>query len=219
MKTMGMQRKLAVLLACAPALAFAQGGTETRLFVVDAGASDVHWRVYKAGAFARFGHNHVIAVSGLTGSIELAADGDADWTLSFDVDDLVVDNPALRGRYGEEFASEPTDDDIAGTKRNMLSDTVLNGAENGTIRLTGSAYTGSLENAQLSVVVEMLGRSIALTLPGSISVEGENLIAEGEFSLQHADLGMEPFSVMMGALQVAPQLDFSYRIHAVARDR
>ena len=31
-------------------------------YQVDAGASDIHWRVYKAGALSRLGHNHVISV-------------------------------------------------------------------------------------------------------------------------------------------------------------
>ena len=33
-------------------------------------------------------------------------------------------------------------------------------------------------------------------------------------ALNHADLGMQPFSVMMGALQVGEKLSFSYRVVA-----
>lgn len=210
---MHVQRYLAGgLLALAPLLA----GAQTRSFDVDAGASDVHWRIYKAGAFSRFGHNHVISVDGLEGTVELAADGTARWTLSFDVAGLVVDDPDLRDRYGEDFASEPTADDIAGTKTNMLSETVLNGEQFGTITLSGG---GSPGDDELPVSIEILGRAVDLTIPASVRLEGDMLVAEGEFSLQHADLGMEPFSVMMGALQVGPQIDFSYRIHATAVDR
>ena len=192
--------------------AYSQAGS----FRVDDEASNVHWRVYKAGAFSRFGHNHVISVAGLNGQIDLAADGSADWSLQFEVGDLVVDDPELRRTYGEDFSSEPSEDDIAGTKRNMLSDTVLDGEQFSTIRLSGSQESGSLGAVELAVEVEMLGRVINLTVPASVSVEGDSLVAEGEFSLQHSDLGMEPFSVMMGALQVGPQLDFSFSIHAVA---
>jgi hypothetical protein len=53
-------------------------------------------------------------------------------------------------------------------------------------------------------------------VPTHVTVEGDVLTATGEFSLQHEDLGMKPFSVMMGALQVGPQIDFIYHVHAVA---
>lgn len=206
-------------LAMTGTVALAQPAGTARTFVVDADASDVHWRVYKAGAFARFGHNHVISVAGLTGTVMLDGDGNASWELAFDVADLIVDDPVLRDAYGEDFSSEPSDEDIAGTKGNMLSETVLNGEQHASIRLTGDGHDGELDDATLSVVIEMLGRSIPLELPASIDISGETLTAEGEFSLQHADLGMEPFSVMMGALQVGPQIDFTYRVHAVAADR
>lgn len=197
----------------------AQGSVE-RIFDIDAGGTDVHWRVYKAGAFARFGHNHVIAARELEGSVRLAASpGDSEWELTIPYAGLVVDDPALRSLYGEDFSSEPSADDIASTRTNMLTDKVLNGEQYSQIVIRGAGLEGSLENARLPVVVELLGRSIALTLPARIEIDDHSLTASGEFSLEHADLGMEPFSVMLGALQVGSTLDFTYRIHAVERAR
>ena len=66
----------------------------------------------------------------------------------------------------------------------------------------------------LKVRVELLGRSVELTVPTEVSVEPERVEARGEFELTHADLGMQPFTVMMGALQVGEKLSFSYRIVA-----
>ena len=40
-------------------------------YVINASDSEILWRVYKAGAFARFGHNHVISVRDPEGSIVL----------------------------------------------------------------------------------------------------------------------------------------------------
>ena len=37
----------------------------------------------------------------------------------------------------------------------------------------------------------------------------------GEFDLNHADLGMQPFTALMGALQVGEKMSFSY--HVIAR--
>ena len=87
-------------------------------YVVDAAQSDVHWLVYKAGALARLGHNHTIAVGDLSGDVAVNRDDLAKslFDLRFSVADLVVDDPALRSTLGEEFASVPTAEDIAGTR-------------------------------------------------------------------------------------------------------
>ena len=98
-------------------------------YVVDAARSDVHWLVYKAGALARLGHNHTIAVGDLSGDVAVNRRRPAKslFNLQFSVADLVVDDPALRSKLGEEFASVPKPDDIAGTRTNMLSERVLDG--------------------------------------------------------------------------------------------
>ena len=66
----------------------------------------------------------------------------------------------------------------------------------------------------LAVQVELLGRTVDLTVPTEVSIDGGELRATGEFELNHADLGMEPFSVMLGALAVGEKLSFSYDVKA-----
>lgn len=210
---------------CAASLMLAAGGLAlpapaVTVYEVDGERSDLHWRVYSAGAFARLGHNHVISVRSLRGEVRVPADpAAAEWSLAFYVDDLAVDDLELRARYGEEFSSEPSARDVAGTRGNMLGERVLNAAEHPAIRIEGAGLTGPLDDARLAVTVQLLGRSVELELPARISIENGVLSAEGDFSLEHAGLGMEPFRVLMGALQVGERLDFSYRIHAVARSR
>jgi hypothetical protein len=58
------------------------------------------------------------------------------------------------------------------------------------------------------------GRSVPLSIPTRVVVEGDEIKASGEFELNHADLGMKPFSVMLGALQVGEKLTFSYAVTA-----
>jgi polyisoprenoid-binding protein YceI len=196
-------------------LAGVAAAQEAQVYTVDAGASDVHWRVYKAGTFARLGHNHVISAGELTGRVVRSADpAQSTFELVIPYAGLVVDDPELRGRYGEAFSSQPSPDDIAGTRKNMLTAKVLDGEHFSELRLSGRAMTDDLTATTLAVTIEMLGRSVELPVPTTVEIEGDTLVASGEFSLEHADLGMEPFSVMMGALQVGKQLDFSYRIVA-----
>jgi hypothetical protein len=185
-------------------------------YVVDAAQSDVHWLVYKAGALARLGHNHTIAVGDLMGSVAVNA-GDlakSRFDLQFSVADLVVDDPELRSTLGDEFASVPSAEDIAGTRSNMLSEAVLDGEKHPRIRITGSGPVATAGTQELAVQVQLLGRTVDLKVPTQVSLDGDVLRATGEFELNHADLGMQPFSVMMGALQVGEKLSFSYDVTA-----
>lgn len=209
----------AIVAAClvgwlASGAASAQGADER--YVVDATESDLHWLVYKAGALSRLGHNHTIAVGNLSGAVTVAG-GDrsaSKFELEFSVANLVVDDPTLRATLGADFASVPTPEDIAGTRKNMLSDRVLDGQTYPAIRIAGTGPAGQAGKQVLAVKVEMLGRTIDLTVPTEVTIDGDELRAQGEFELNHADLGMQPFSVMMGALQVGEKLSFSYDVKA-----
>ncbi len=185
-------------------------------YVVDATRSDLHWLVYKAGTLARLGHNHTVAVGDLTGTVDVnSADvASSRFELAFSVAKLVVDDPMLRSTLGADFSSVPTADDIAGTQKNMLSDRVLDGAKHPTIRIVGTGPMTHDGKQMLTVQVALLGRTVDLTVPTEVAIAGDELTAKGEFELNHADLGMEPFSVMLGALAVGEKLTFAYDIKA-----
>jgi polyisoprenoid-binding protein YceI len=193
------------------------GAQEARQYTIDAAGSDVHWLVYKAGSLARLGHNHVISVSDLAGTVMTNADPSASrFELQFHVQALTVDDPKLRGGLGPDFASVPSADDVAGTRKNMLSDRVLMGEKYQTIKVTGVGPAGVADAQNLKITVELLGRTVPLTVPTKVEMHGDDLTASGEFDLTHTALGMMPFTVMLGALQVADNMKFAYRIHATA---
>jgi hypothetical protein len=192
---------------------------EPIIYAVDAAGSNIHWRVYKAGTFARFGHNHVVSVGEVSGQVTRdPASGAGTFELTIPVTGLVIDDPALRSLYGEEFSSKPSEEDIAGTSGNMLGDRVLDAEHYPMLRIQGRADAGASEEATLTVSVELLGRTIPVSVPCSIVVENAVLTASGEFRLTHGELGMEPFNVMLGALAVAPELDFSFEVRATRID-
>jgi hypothetical protein len=169
---------------------------------------------------ARLGHNHVISVGELEGSVALGDDpSQAEWSLRIPVQSLVVDDPGIRARYGEDFSSEPSENDIAGTKGNMLSEGVLNGDVHPAIRISGTGFEGSPGAAMLPVEIELLGRTIAMSLPGAIETDGDSVTVSGEFKLTHEALGLEPFRALGGAMSVGEEIDFTYRIHAVSGGR
>jgi polyisoprenoid-binding protein YceI len=185
-----------------------------RSYSVDPAESNLHWLVYKAGTLARLGHNHTIAVGDLRGTVstngtDVAA---SRFELEFGVANLVVDDPKLRATLGADFASVPTADDIEGTRGNMLGERVLDGEKFPRIRIVGTGPVARDGAQVLTVKVELLGRTVDLTVPTRVTIDDERVQATGEFELNHADLGMKPFSVMMGALQVGEKLSFSYSV-------
>lgn len=194
--------------------AAAQQTVET--YSVVAAESDLHWLVYKAGALARLGHNHTIAAGDLRGTVQLSSPSRAEsrFELEFSAAELIVDDPQLRSTLGADFASVPTADDVAGTHRNMLSEAVLNGDVFPSVRITGRGPMTLDGVEMLEVTVELLGRTIPLRVPSEVTIDGDEVRARGQFELNHADLGMQPFSVMMGALQVGEKLSFAYDVVA-----
>jgi hypothetical protein len=191
---------------------------EAGTFVIDPAESEVHWRIYRAGTFARFGHNHVISWPAPAGTVEVASEPPASQVeMVIDVGDLVIDNPELRARYGEDFSSEPTQEDIEGTRNNMLGEQVLQAEAHPSVTIRGGGLTAFDADAVIDLEVELLGRSVSFSVPVDVVLETDSLTAKAQFRLTHEDLGMEPFSVMLGALQVADEMDFTIDVKARRR--
>jgi polyisoprenoid-binding protein YceI len=186
-------------------------------YTVDAASSEVFWRISKAGLMARFGHNHVISAREFTGSVTVdPADATKSrFELEIPVDTLVVDDPELRARFGEEFASVPSEEDKTGTRTNMLGDGVLKAAMFPVVRVRGGELMGEGNTQTAAIEIDILGNTHEFRVPCVVMLADGSLEAAGEFGLDHAELGMMPFSALGGALQVGERIEFSYRIRAV----
>ena len=188
----------------------------SQVYAIQAGQSDIHVLVYKAGALGALGHNHVVSVGGLRGKIYLNRNrANSRFEINVAVNRLVVDNAGLRRREGKNFSSKPTKSDIQGTRKNMLSAKLLNGAKYPSIKIKGNGGPkAGKKNGTLNVSVTILGRSRNLALPISLSLKGDGLVASGTKQISHGALGLKPFSALFGALKVADRLVLKYRISA-----
>lgn len=211
----------AVPIALAAGLALAQPAEvqapqEAELYEIDVADSEIYWLVYKGeGAISqRLGHNHVISVGQLTGQVLVHPELEQSrFEMEIPVEELVVDAPELRAQEGDEFDSTPSEDDIAGTRRNMLSDAVLDAENHPYLRITGTGPVVEGGEQRLEITIELLGRSIPVTVPTEITIDDGVLEAAGTFRLTHEQLGMKPFSFMR-VLSVGEPLDFVYRVVA-----
>jgi polyisoprenoid-binding protein YceI len=204
-------------LAILPTLLLAGSAlAQERVYTIDPAASDLHWLTYKAGSLQRLGHNHVISVGRPDGTVTVnTADiSKSRFDITIPVEGLVVDNPELRKGLGPDFTSEPTADDIAGTRKNMLSDKLLHADKFPSIHVRGTGPFGAAGSQTFKLTVDLVGKSIDLTVPAEVKVDDSVVSAHGTFEVTHSELGLQPFSVMLGAIQVADKMSFSYDIKA-----
>lgn len=192
------------------------GEAGTEVYRIDPQTSDVRLLVYRDGVLSTFGHNHVVSLTNFTGTIQVQPlPSRSRVEITIPVDRLIVDDPAVRRLEGADFANEPSKDDIAGTRTNMLSSELLNAKQFPTIKVTGTSGPLDAKNAaMLDLAVQIVGKEIKLAIPATLKLEGDQLEASGEIELSHRQLGLKPFSALLGSLRVAERMKFKYRIRA-----
>jgi len=200
--------------------AFAQEGeTNSTTYSIDSDNSILRVYVGRAGPLARMGHNHVVHTNGLIGEINLSSDPvNSTATLAFPVSSFFVDDQSERDRAVSEeregFDTQPGRRQIEGTRENMMSESVLNGAAHTTIaaRITTESVTDNEWN--FAIAMDLVGSTVNLELPAQVEVNGSALSVDARFSLNHEDLGLSVFTALGGSLRVAEQLDFELHIEA-----
>jgi len=208
-----------VLVACqpsarrpaAPAATVAPAVAAGRHLVLDPARSELRVLAYRAGALARLGHNHVLINRDLAGELWLAGESAGHVELGVPVAAFRVDEPAARREEGADFDTVPSPADIDGTRHNLLGPRVLDASAHPEIRILGELAPGG---ASVAVRVVVRGVETPLAVPVSMQWRGATLEADGAFTVRQSALGLEPFSVALGALQVRD--DLTVRFHLVA---
>lgn len=196
----------------APAAAPVSGSV---LYSVDAAASQALLQVYREGPMASMGHNHIIAVRELQGSVQVHDDiSRSSFELQFPVTALVVDEPELRAQSGPDFSSIVSDSAREGTRSNMLGDKLLQAASNPGITLNSERVTAAGTGWMVSTRISVRGQETLVDIPMQLLEDGDQLTASGEFSVLQTSLGLTPYSALFGALRVADEIKVRFRIVA-----
>jgi hypothetical protein len=189
--------------------------TGATAYQVQGGQSVVRILVYKGGAFSAAGHNHLIASHDLSGTVYVHNDlTHCGFDLVMPVNLLVVDEANLRQEEGEDFKAEVQDSAKQGTKKNLLSEALLDGEHYPAIELSSTRIDGTKEAMQASVHVKVKDQERDIQVPVAVKYEGDHLTATGEFDVKQSELGLKPFSVLGGALQVQDQMKVKFSIRA-----
>ena len=151
------------------------------------------------------------------------AAGESEFSLSVPVAGFVVDDAVARHEEGPDFAAEVPDDAKSGTLRNMLSPAVLDADEFPMITIGGVAAApepdgpgsrtpsagtpGAGPGTQgvvltVTAAISVAGHESTIEVPLTFESDSRHLSAVGSVELRQSALGLTPYSLMMGALQV-----------------
>jgi polyisoprenoid-binding protein YceI len=187
-----------------------------QVFRIDPQQSSIRLRVYRDGPLARFGHNHVVVATGLSGVLyrekELAQ---SDFELNIPLAQLAVDRPTDRAAAGPDFAGDLAEFAIAGTRENMLGPKLLAVEQYPEIKLISVAIEGGLPDVRLAVEATVRGVKSRLVIPATIAADDRTVVVKGQLTLLQTELGLTPFSVLGGGLRVRDAIDADYHLVAL----
>lgn len=198
--------------------------SQAEVYVADASTSTLRAKVYRSGALARLGHDHVLDARQLGGVIWIdtvrSGERAVRAELYLGLANMVVDDPQSRAE--ESFETEPDDEAREGTRRNMLAS--LNAATHPFARVELEALlsasvlplldSGNEVAVPATATVRVAGGMHELAVSVLVTVRDGVLTGAGEFQIRHTDFGIEPFSVMGGALSVKDEIDLTFRVEA-----
>ena len=192
-----------------------------KLYRIDGAESELRVLVYRAGSLARFGHNHVMINRALRGSVNMAeTPGESGFSLNVPAAAFVVDDAQARAEEGADFAAEVPDDAKAGTLQNMLGAAVLDAAEFPQIAVRSLAISKTQDATDTGALTATLAVSIAghearIDAPFTLQSDPQRISAAGTVQLRQTDLGMTPYSLMLGALQVQDMITIKFKMVAL----
>jgi hypothetical protein len=211
--------------------AAAQAAAGAHAYRIDADRSELRVLVYRAGPMARFGHNHVLVNRALDGQVFLKVPRTASsFSFTVPVADFVVDEPQSREQEGADFPGEIPEDARTGTLHNMQSPALLDAAEFPVITVDCVALTEAPDGMIATLAIRVAGHESRLDAPFALEGQppddqaqggdardgaSQTLVASGSMDLRQSALGLTPFSIFLGALQVQDTMRVKFKITAV----
>lgn len=193
-----------------------------RPYDVAGGQSLLELLVYRAGTLASAGHNHVIASHDLAGTLYIPADPLATtFEVRVPAASLTVDEPQLRSaESAADFPSEVSQGAREGTRRNMLGPALLDADEHPDVLLWSvrleSTTPGRPGELVATIAAQVRGDWHLVRMPLHYELSPEGLTVTGEASLRQSELGLTPFTALMGALAVQDEMHLELRLVAHA---
>lgn len=188
---------------------------QAHIYRVEPSRSQITVVVRRGGLMAALGHDHIVASRDLQGFILFDQSSEqctADFFTSLAL--LEVDNPQLRNLAG--MTTTPSDNDIAGTRNNMLLSTQASQFPFAQLHSADCSDIFTTNSTEVTFKIHGVEQRQTVQIDWQQTADGR-LIASGTFSLLQTDFGIEPFSIMNGLIKVEDRLDFSFKIQGLNR--
>jgi polyisoprenoid-binding protein YceI len=199
------------LLALAAALSSRPGAalSNPATYRVEAGKSQFHVKVGRAGLFKAFGHDHLIAVERFTGSVEWSAESPEASRFNMEVDAAslkVVDDEVSEG-------------DRAKIQGDMEAK-ALALPENPGIRFESSQVAverveGGSFHVKVTGTLSLRGVGKPFVIPLTLTVADDHLTAKGEVELPSDQWGVPQITAVGGSVRTKENLELTFDIVAV----
>src|SRR4030095_6194261 len=137
---------------------------------------------------ARLGHNHVIASHQLSGTVFVADDPlQSRFDISVPVNELTIDEPAMREQAGADFPPGVPQSARDGTRKNMLSEALLDGEKYPAIRLRATDVAAAGEGFDVGVEITIKDQLHTVRVPVTLERKDDAVIARGDFPLKQSE--------------------------------
>jgi hypothetical protein len=206
-----------------------------RAFRIDENQSELRILVYRAGPLARLGHNHVMVNRAIRGTVNWADEpGASVFSLIIPAAGFVVDDAQARSEEGPDFSGEIPEDAKSGTLHNMLSAGVLDADEFPSITVNSVAVAGAPGESggapgattpaavapgttvlSATVAISVAGHESKLEVPFTLQTDSSRLSATGSMEVRQSTIGLTPYSLMLGALQVQDVMTIKFKFVAL----
>jgi hypothetical protein len=197
-----------------------------RPYDIAADASLLTVLVYRSGALASAGHNHVIASHELSGTVYVAPEPlQSSFEVHVPVATLTVDEASLRAAQSPaDFPPDVPASAKEGTRHNMLGPALLDAEHHPEIvlralSLQGAAGSAAGDNTVVAHVQSTVRDQVrSFDVPVRWQLGQGTLDLSGTLTLRQSELGLTPFSALLGALQVQDEMHVTFHIvaHAAA---
>jgi polyisoprenoid-binding protein YceI len=181
-------------------------------YPIDSSMSELRVLVYRAGALARLGHNHVLVNRAVSGSVQIAATLSASsFSISVPAKSFIVDESQARREEGGDFPDGVPEDAKAGTFSNLQSAMVLNAVQFPAITVKSMAITSTQGALSAALTISIAGHESIVHAPFTLESDSHRLTAAGSLELKQTAIGLTPYSLMLGALQVQDAIRLKFK--------
>ncbi len=203
--------KLLILIACLTLVAWPVKAQKARTYKIVASESSFWVFVPKTGLLSGLAHDHEIGVKSFTGKIVVPEAGASGGSLELDIDaqSLAV------------LDKKPSEDDKKKIYNSMHNE-VLESAKHPKINFKSVSVSdlkqtgGENYSFTLNGDLTLHGVTKRIAFPVSLTINAQQLRAEGKYTLRQTDFGIKPYSAAGGTIKVKNEITVNFNIVARA---